>query len=641
MTANIAYTDYSTIVPASWLNSADGCINTDTIAELRLLSRTNGNNKALVSGYYAKFDGGGGLYQLDLTDASSPDNGGSVIVANDGGRWKLQVINSISPRQFGAKGKGPTNDDSTAFNNMLAWVWTLTKSRNLFNGSPNLGQFVIDGGGAEYGVGNIISAPTTGGGGIVMQNMMLTAMTPLANNPILLFSSSTAGYQNLTFRNITFNGANNTGLSGITLLKIYNAHNVVIDANCFVGYGNGAYGLYTDSLSNDVRVTNNYFQQWIAGEHDNIHDKTGIACNFVGPDNYFCHNIVAAAGTGLQCNSNTTVTHNHFYGIDNWAIDINTGSQVYYMTIEDNYFDQSSIHYVGPYLGTIKNNRFIALNRGCAIQFEPLSAGWSVSQFGITGNSMTGAGYTVSGAITPSATSGNITISDTVGDFSTATWNTQAGSIISGNGGIALVTGVISSTEVSATTLVAFNSTSQIAAGAWTIQQSFLFKDNFGVNGAFGIDAVSFNMTNNNNGGLYYQDAPTGTFVPTLIGSSGTSNHTYNTQAGFYRVINEIVYFRLTIVLTTKDSGMGGNCTIQGLPYTSSALAGDNSALDIGYISDVTLSAGYSQFSAYLGASSNQIVPVMLGTGVPQASLAAANITNNSSFTISGWYPAY
>lgn len=61
-------------------------------------------------GYYAPGDGGAGLYYLDAEDSSSADNGGTVIVAADGGRWKLNHNGSVDVRQFGAKSDG--TDDS-------------------------------------------------------------------------------------------------------------------------------------------------------------------------------------------------------------------------------------------------------------------------------------------------------------------------------------------------------------------------------------------------------------------------------------------------------------------------------------------------------------------------------------------------
>lgn len=76
----------------------------NTIADLMLLPKTGGSISVFVQGYYAKGDAGGGNYYLDQADTTSVHNGGTIIVANDGGRWKLTQAGPVSIKQFGAKG---------------------------------------------------------------------------------------------------------------------------------------------------------------------------------------------------------------------------------------------------------------------------------------------------------------------------------------------------------------------------------------------------------------------------------------------------------------------------------------------------------------------------------------------------------
>ena len=83
-----------------------------SIVGLRALVKTAASKNALVTGYYAAGDGGGGPYYLDESDVISADNGGTVIVATDGGRWKLVHSGVISIKQFGCKADGVT--DNTA-----------------------------------------------------------------------------------------------------------------------------------------------------------------------------------------------------------------------------------------------------------------------------------------------------------------------------------------------------------------------------------------------------------------------------------------------------------------------------------------------------------------------------------------------
>lgn len=81
-----------------------------SITQLRLFPKNTSMNTVFVLGYYAEGDGGGGIYYLDLTDTTSADNGSTVIVAADGGRWKLANQGRVSAKQFGAKGDNTTND---------------------------------------------------------------------------------------------------------------------------------------------------------------------------------------------------------------------------------------------------------------------------------------------------------------------------------------------------------------------------------------------------------------------------------------------------------------------------------------------------------------------------------------------------
>ncbi|MDN7454847.1 glycosyl hydrolase family 28-related protein [Burkholderia cenocepacia] len=74
-----------------------------SVAMLRLVLKFL-TTDVFVVGYRTPGDGGGGAYFLDPTDHSSDDNGGTVIVAVDGGRWKLRLTGPVSIKQFGAYG---------------------------------------------------------------------------------------------------------------------------------------------------------------------------------------------------------------------------------------------------------------------------------------------------------------------------------------------------------------------------------------------------------------------------------------------------------------------------------------------------------------------------------------------------------
>jgi len=82
-----------------------------SVAALQALDKTR-FRRVDTLGYYAAGDGGRGKYWMDPADTTSVHNGGTIIVAADGGRWKLIFIGSPTLRQFGAKGDDSTNDSN-------------------------------------------------------------------------------------------------------------------------------------------------------------------------------------------------------------------------------------------------------------------------------------------------------------------------------------------------------------------------------------------------------------------------------------------------------------------------------------------------------------------------------------------------
>lgn len=79
----------------------------DNPAAVRSLPKAGGSTQVSTRYFSTPGDGGNAIFSYDPTDTTSADNGGSLLVALDGGRWK-SISNSLSIRQFGAKGDGVT-----------------------------------------------------------------------------------------------------------------------------------------------------------------------------------------------------------------------------------------------------------------------------------------------------------------------------------------------------------------------------------------------------------------------------------------------------------------------------------------------------------------------------------------------------
>lgn len=82
-----------------------------SIAALRGLLKTSASKTALVTGYYAAGDGHQGSFYLDPLDTTTADNGGTVIVASDGGRWKRVYSGALMAEWFGI-GYGEVNSNA-------------------------------------------------------------------------------------------------------------------------------------------------------------------------------------------------------------------------------------------------------------------------------------------------------------------------------------------------------------------------------------------------------------------------------------------------------------------------------------------------------------------------------------------------
>ncbi|MFM0300020.1 glycosyl hydrolase family 28-related protein [Paraburkholderia sediminicola] len=229
------------------------------IAGLRSLLKI-GTPTALVLGYYASGDGGGGVYYLNPSDTTSADNGGTIIVANDGGRWHLQAIGPVSVRQFGAKGDGSTDDTARLQAALNAGLLSLYVPDGIFLTTglvmPLTVGFVLFGNGT-----NSIIKQLAGG-------------TQALRYPV---NSTNNFYSQGFIRSLSFNGTNGSAntldtsyCGGLTLEDIYFTDTPSGFSSLYI---NGSASVYT----HDIRVRGLQIYSNVAG-------SSGVTCGPTASD---------------------------------------------------------------------------------------------------------------------------------------------------------------------------------------------------------------------------------------------------------------------------------------------------------------------------------------------------------------------
>lgn len=132
-------------------------------------------------------------------------------------------------------------------------------------------------------------------------------------------------------------------------------------------------------------------------------------------------------------------------------------------------------------------------------------------------------------------------------------------------------------------------------------------------------------------------DISSGTWTPVLAGQTTAGTQTYTDQHGIYMKIGKIVYVSCSISLSAFDPTTAGNVNVTGLPFTSVS-SGPLQFIANAYFTNVTLSAGYSQFVGTVGLAKSQFSLVEIGSGVAQHRLQPSQFSNTSSVLLTGMY---
>lgn len=302
---------------AALIARGDQIVN--SIADLRALLKTSASKFAFVNGYYAAGDGGGGQYYLDAADTTSADNGGTIIVATDGGRWKLIVTGQVSVKQFGAKGDGTSGtNDSLAIQNAATWS-AANKATLLF---PK----------ATYRLLSFVSIPSNSDwlgevGTVIYLDPAMTLGTVIGGTARGVFANIV---NDISIAKIKFKSIK-TGLTQAVTVCLSGVVRLRIEDCAFEDFGNATF--YAQGLivfgSSDVRVTgsrfynnsgdglafsNNTINYVVSGNEFSTNADWGFAlvdgCNYgIVQENIIRDNT--STGTGVDRCSNVTFVGNN------------------------------------------------------------------------------------------------------------------------------------------------------------------------------------------------------------------------------------------------------------------------------------------------------------------------------------------
>jgi hypothetical protein len=128
-------------------------------------------------------------------------------------------------------------------------------------------------------------------------------------------------------------------------------------------------------------------------------------------------------------------------------------------------------------------------------------------------------------------------------------------------------------------------------------------------------------------------DYEEGTWTPTLNFSGGTTGITYSFRNGLYTKIGNLVFIRVTIVLSSKGSS-SGDAAVAGLPFTTNSTAG-GTGFTLTFSRDMASITG--NVINEPEASSTEI-RCFQTTSTDSVRLTNSNFTNSSNYQFSGCY---
>lgn len=368
-----------------------GMLIVHSISAVRSLDKTGPVKTAFATGYYLKGDGAGGVFYLDEADNTSADNGGTILVAVDGGRWKLVHNGSVTLKQFGAIGDGLTDDTNAIQSALTSKVLSVRATRGNYIVTQKLSVTLDNYDSLSLigdGPGNTVIELNTGGDGLeinLLGNWWLDAA-----------GGKRTG---LTIADITF--ATTNTLTGVG-----------IAVNGVSEQGRPSEGIYFDRIR--LRGKSSFSQFWLTGLRLKDCCPTWIA----NPDIHMGNGNVTSTGIEITGTAQTSspvhfnIFHPEIYfGL--YAVRVRDYVEGVYITQPtfvggqhgvycDPSVGESGLHLIGGHISAVQSgvtliNMFDAVVASCLIyrsgnSFEGFSGirAYQNGRFTLTGNVIKG-----------------------------------------------------------------------------------------------------------------------------------------------------------------------------------------------------------------------------------------------------------
>jgi hypothetical protein len=244
--------------------------------------------------------------------------------------------------------------------------------------------------------------------------------------------------------------------------------------------------------------------------------------------------------------------------------------------------------------------------------------------------------FAFSGIASPLSTSSGGVISCFESNFNTSAQNvaclTTAGTGSSQFNGCVFVSGTASCISIGSGTTVTLtgendcnSSNTNVITGAGSLNYTYI---------SYSGTSSGNNVTTQTMLGVQIGKSATNTFTPVLNFGGATTGITYAVQSGTYRLVSNMCFFDIEIILTSVGSATGA-ATITGMPFPASASV---AVLIMPIVCNLFFTATYTSgyFSLAAGASSLGIS--QQGSGVTPTATTNTNFGGSSALFITGFY---